>query len=114
MTSLIDVIFLLLLFVMLSSTFSKFGEIELKLGAGSGAATATKERLVLARLTHDGLSINGQETEISGARDRITALQTGAPMHLVLSVTEKATAQTLADTLLMLRGLKSTKLTVVN
>jgi biopolymer transport protein ExbD len=34
MTSLIDVIFLLLLFFMLSSTFSRFGEVELTAAAG--------------------------------------------------------------------------------
>jgi biopolymer transport protein ExbD len=114
MTSLIDVIFLLLLFFMLSSTFSKFGEIELKLGAGGSAAAASDDRFVLVRLTQDGLSINGKDTEIPAARDRITALQKGEPVHLVLSVTKEAKAQALADTLLALRGITDAKLTVVN
>ena len=43
MTSLIDVIFLLLLFFMLTSTFSKFAEIELAAAtSGAGAATGAK------------------------------------------------------------------------
>ena len=38
MTSLIDVIFLLLLFFMLSSTFSRFAEVEISAAAGGAAA----------------------------------------------------------------------------
>ena len=47
MTSLIDVIFLLLLFFMLSSTFSKFSEIELTAG-GSGPGRAAETPPLMA------------------------------------------------------------------
>lgn len=113
MTSLIDVIFLLLLFFMLSSTFSRFGQIELSLGGGSGPAEE-QDRFVLLRLNQAGLSINGQVTGTEEARARIAALQGDAPAHLVLSVGQDAGAQALAETLLALRGLEQTKLTVVN
>lgn len=114
MTSLIDVIFLLLLFFMLSSTFSRFGQIELSLGGGGSSPVEGQDRFVLLRLNQAGLSINGQATGMEDARARIAALQGGAPAHLVLSVGQEAGAQALADTLLALRGLEQTKLTVVN
>ena len=39
MTPLIDVIFLLLLFFMLSSTFTRFSDVEMEIGGGGGGAT---------------------------------------------------------------------------
>ena len=62
LTSLIDVIFLLLLFFMLSSTFSTFGEIEL----GQATAGVTKSSAVsnpaFVQLGVDRLVLNGNAT----------------------------------------------------
>ena len=58
MTSLIDVIFLLLLFFMLTSTFSKFAEIELA-AATSGAGAETGAKPFFLQLTTEGLRLNG-------------------------------------------------------
>ena len=52
MTSLIDVIFLLLLFFMLTSTFSKFSEVEL-------AAEGTSDEAVLANTQRFTIIIEG-------------------------------------------------------
>ena len=61
MTSLIDVIFLLLLFFMLTSTFSKFSEVPLA-AAGSGAvAQASDAKPVFLQLGPDTLRLNGDE-----------------------------------------------------
>ena len=58
MTSLIDVIFLLLLFFMLTSTVSKFAEIELT-AATSGAGAETGAKPYFLQLTTEGLRLNG-------------------------------------------------------
>lgn len=58
LTSLIDVIFLLLLFFMLSSTFTKFSEVEIT-GGRSGFNNASQRPDIIINLTIDGWRING-------------------------------------------------------
>ncbi|WP_254695791.1 ExbD/TolR family protein [Leisingera sp. NJS204] len=104
MTSLIDVIFLLLLFFMLTSTFSKFGEVEL-MAAGQGATGSDKQMLFVA-LGAQSLTLNGQPADL----ERIAGLirlqpQTGG--HLVLiSPGADASSQRLVDLLSELRSVK--------
>lgn len=102
MTSLIDVIFLLLLFFMLSSTFSRFAEVEIAAGGPgrSGQANA-KDRLLFLRLTGTGLTLNGQAV----AQEALgVAVQKREPGTMVLvSVAVGVTAQALTDVLVTLR-----------
>ncbi|UWQ77577.1 biopolymer transporter ExbD [Leisingera sp. M658] len=102
MTSLIDVIFLLLLFFMLTSTFSKFGEVEL-MAAGQGAASTGKQMLFVA-LGEQSLTLNGQPADL----ERIAGLIRMQPQsggHLVLiSPGADASSQRLVDLLSALRG----------
>ncbi len=114
MTSLIDVIFLLLLFFMLSSTFSRSGEIEIATAAqGTAAAPPESEaRLVFLRLGADGISVNGRPVAPEELRAAVEDQGPG-PRHLVLSVTEAATAQALADALLPLQTVADARLTVL-
>ncbi|TPW29896.1 biopolymer transporter ExbD [Pararhizobium mangrovi] len=59
LTSLIDIIFLLLLFFMLSSTFTRFASVDIAGGrAGSGGGTAPR---IIARLGAEDWSVNGQQ-----------------------------------------------------
>ncbi|MEM8575640.1 MAG: biopolymer transporter ExbD [Pseudomonadota bacterium] len=99
-TSLIDVIFLLLLFFMLSSTLTKFSEIEMGLGGAGNQATAP-EHLAFLRLGEERLQLNGKEIELSDLVGRIDALE--GPT-LVVSVLPSASAQRLTDLLVMLRA----------
>ncbi|MCG7521161.1 biopolymer transporter ExbD [Ruegeria sp. Ofav3-42] len=98
MTPLIDVIFLLLLFFMLSSTFSKYGEIELSNAVGGGAASdATSERLFV-QLGPERLVLNGQAVTLN---DLETQLETG---QVLVSLDPDTTAQRVIDLLVRLRG----------
>lgn len=58
MTSLIDVIFLLLLFFMLTSTFSKFLEVELST-SGAGTVAQNDSPPMFLQLTPQDLRLNG-------------------------------------------------------
>jgi biopolymer transport protein ExbD len=105
MTSLIDVIFLLLLFFMLSSTFSKFGEVEL-LGTGSKSPGDGSQPLFVS-LGADRLLLNGQPVDM----DRIAGLVETVPHagngHLVLiGLDEEASSQRLVDLLVALRAVE--------
>ena len=62
MTSLIDVIFLLLLFFMLTSTFSKYGEVEL-MAAGQATEGEAPQRLFV-QLGAGSVSLNGQPADL--------------------------------------------------
>ena len=112
MTSLIDVIFLLLLFFMLSSTFSRFSEVPLPLGgAGTVVADAQTPPLFL-RVTENVVSLNGRDIALV---DLASAIETGgdAPQRLIVSVTPDATAQRLTDVLVALRPVQNVAVTVL-
>lgn len=94
MTPLIDVIFLLLLFFMLSSTFSRFSEIELSSAATGGNAD---ERLFV-QLGPTRVVLNGQPLSLEELFDQVQAGQ------VLVSLDPGTTAQRLVDLLVPLRG----------
>lgn len=110
MTSLIDVIFLLLLFFMLSSTFSRFAEVELA-SAGTGAPTsAAPERVLFLRLTERGAALNGQPVAVDALAARL-ADQTDAT--LLIAVAGGATAQALTDVIVVVSSVPDLSFSVL-
>ena len=112
MTSLIDVIFLLLLFFMLSSTFSKFAEIELHVGSSGGVSGPAPEQTYFLRLTKENITLNGQPAVVDTLPERLSTNGTGT-RAVIVSVTESATAQSLADVLAALRVVPDLQLSVI-
>jgi biopolymer transport protein ExbD len=102
MTSLIDVIFLLLLFFMLSSTFSRFSEVELSAASGGAAPRADIKPLFL-QLGAEDLTLNGDPLDLAGL---VAALppEADSPVPLLISLRGGVTAQRLTDLLVALRG----------
>lgn len=94
MTSLIDVIFLLLLFFMLSSTFSRFAEVDLHTGGTGALAGAPPERVLFLRLTAEGAQLNGQPVPVDALALRL--LEEDDPT-LLIAVARGTTAQMLTD-----------------
>ncbi|MDX8355249.1 ExbD/TolR family protein [Cognatiyoonia sp. IB215182] len=112
MTSLIDVIFLLLLFFMLTSTFSRFGEIPITLG-GRGAEPLPGDPVsLLVRITDTGPSLNGTDIAVRDLAAAILERAESAPQVLVTTTTD-ASAQALAETLFALRGLPDAQIVVL-
>jgi biopolymer transport protein ExbD len=69
LTPLIDVVFLLLVFFMLATTFLKFSKVKIETAAAGAGAIVAKE-LVLVHLSQtDTLTINGRPTP----REQVTA-----------------------------------------
>lgn len=111
MTSLIDVIFLLLLFFMLTSTFSKFAEVELT-GAASGATTVAGAPPLFLQLGTDTLRLNGDALELAAlAASPLGDAQDGTV--LLVSLGEAVDAQRLTDLLVALRRLPALRVTVL-
>ena len=112
MTSLIDVIFLLLLFFMLTSTFSRFGEIPVALGGTGAIVEGEKKASVLVRINESGPSLNGTLTAPAELPEAILALSEQAP-QVLLTTTSEATAQALAETLHALRAIPEAQIVVL-
>lgn len=97
MTSLVDVIFLLLLFFMLSSTFSKFAEVEL--AAASGGPVPSQTPPIFLQLYPDRISVNGQDRPLDAL-----ALEPDGDQVLMVALQPDVSSQRLLDLLVELRN----------
>ena len=101
-TSLIDVIFLLLLFFMLTSTFAKFSEVEITGGrAGATAAGAPPDIIVL--LSDTDWRVNGGPLTEAGALVEIGRLEQAGAKTAVLLVRGAITSQAMVGAIEAIR-----------
>jgi biopolymer transport protein ExbD len=107
MTPLIDVVFLLLLFFMLSSTFSSFGEIELSQAAGGSVTGAPVVERAFVQLGATRLVLNGAPVTLD---ELATQVETG---QVLVSLDADVSAQRLVDLLVRLRGRDGLTVTVL-
>ena len=98
LTSLIDIIFLLLLFLMLTSTFSKFSEIELSV-ATTAAKNKVSEKILFLRISAARIDLNSGEVEMNSLAKSIKSLTQNAKASLVISMDQDVTSQRLVDIL---------------
>ncbi|MEM6947104.1 MAG: biopolymer transporter ExbD [Pseudomonadota bacterium] len=96
-TSLIDVIFLLLLFFMLASTFTRFSEIELQpAGAAQGAATQ-QDSVCTVLVGRETVSLDGVDLPASQLGLRVGEAIDARGCSIFLTVTPEAPTQALVD-----------------
>lgn len=107
MTSLIDVIFLLLLFFMLSSTFSRFGEIELSSATAGGSTESAPVERSFVQLGETRVALNGQTVSLEALVEQV---ETG---QVLVSLDADTSAQRLVDLLVQLRGREGLTVTVL-
>lgn len=99
MTSLIDVIFLLLLFFMLTSTFTHFSEIPL-IGTTVGASgSRLPSKTIFVRLGTDDLLVQGRLTTMDAMAGLIGPAEDGGQRQVLVSLNGAVTAQRLTDLL---------------
>jgi biopolymer transport protein ExbD len=112
-TSLIDVIFLLLLFFMLSSTFSKFADVELS-ATGSRSTGAQTAVPAFLKLSANRILLNGVEFEKNALAGELERLTVDSRVNaVILSVAPTANAQQLVDMLLVLRKVPDLNVQIV-
>ncbi len=110
LTSLIDVIFLLLLFFMLSSTFTRFARVEVS-GGPASASVSGKTPDILIRLDgEDGWRINGQTLDEDAAVAELLRLGDAGAETAVLLVRGELTSQALVSAVERIR--RDTSLTL--
>lgn len=113
MTSLIDVIFLLLLFFMLSSTFSRFAEVELSTASAGGDNSSDVKRSFL-QLGEKTLRVNGQDVVLGALPDRFADMSPEAEtLQVIVSLRDDVTAQRLTDILVILRDIDRLSISVL-
>ena len=111
MTSLIDVIFLLLLFFMLTSSFSKFSDVELVAASSGGQGTVDTTPLFL-QLLPECIRLNGTQTVLAALEaSDLVSVEPGTV--ILVSLDEGVTAQRLTDLLVVLRRFPDLAVTVL-
>ena len=111
MTSLIDIIFLLFLFFMLSSTFLRFAEVEVTGGTASSAARGEAPD-ILIRLDSQSWQVNGVSTDPEQGMTELKRLQEVGAEKAVLLVREELSSQDLVGALERIRRETSLSVTV--
>lgn len=108
MASFLDVIFLLLFYVIMTTTFSRFGEVTLTAGGSGAVAPPAIDAAppVFLQLGPDSLRVNGADTTESGLSERMTALapKDGTTGQVLIALADAVTAQRLTDILVLLRA----------
>ncbi|MCY6379683.1 biopolymer transporter ExbD [Hoeflea prorocentri] len=100
LTSLIDVIFLLLLFFMLSSTFTRFAEVDIVAGRAGTPVATTKAPDIFIRLeAGDDWKINGAALDIDAAMIELQRLEDLGASTAVVVVRPQVSSQELVDAL---------------
>ncbi len=111
MTSLIDVIFLLLLFFMLSSTFSKFAEVDLAGQAGPG--NDAEGEVMFLQVTANAMRLNTASIDVADLSSRLAAPAGQDSPRVLLSLSEDVTSQRLTDVLVILRARPDLRLSIL-
>ncbi len=83
LTPLIDVVFILLVFFMLASSFLDWRAIELDAPAAA-AAGSSLEGALLVEVRPDGLRLSGETVSLDGLTDRVAARVAATPDQRVL------------------------------
>ncbi|MBD8889923.1 biopolymer transporter ExbD [Labrenzia suaedae] len=111
LTSLIDVIFLLLLFFMLTSTFTRFGEIDIAAPGGQSSGGGKGPDAILA-LDDNGLLLNGLPIQADGLTGALADLQEKGAKSILLIPRGTSTAQDLVTALEQVRRIEGLTVTV--
>ena len=99
LTPLIDVVFLLLIFFMLASTFSRFSQLPLAAQKSQGQAEKTI-KFILVRIDGQGrININGQEVEKTNLIAKIDELALSPEIKLIIKPMKGASVQHLVSVL---------------
>ncbi len=113
LTPLIDVVFLLLIFFMLASTFLRFSAMPISGARGGGSAAGLNEIVLIQVQGADALSINGASVNVEGMSARINELIAKGMTKAVVRPAKDSNVQDLVRVLELARGTKLASVVVV-
>lgn len=105
LTPLIDVVFLLLIFFILASTFMRFTAVPIASATRGGTTPPGQNEIALIRLQPDesGISVNGRQVSLDGLQDTISDLTGKGISHAVVQPVGNANLQALVGVLEQLK-----------
>jgi biopolymer transport protein ExbD len=114
LTSLIDVIFILLLFFLLTSTFTRYGELVLAPGAAVAMAMEAAPPVVLW-LGAEAATVNGTPHPVAGLPEALAPFRPddGGAVPVFVTLGPEVTSQRLVELLALLRPLGWLSVTVL-
>ena len=114
-TSLIDVIFLLLLFFMLASTFSKFSEVELATVTPSSTSSQqdTEKTTIRLFLQNNTVLIDGEKFDDVAVIEKLSQQNNADAPRVLISVDEVVTTERLVKMLISLNAIEGMQIKVI-
>lgn len=97
LTPLIDVVFLLLIFFMLASTFSRFSSLPLSVNSGQSQSNSSKKFILVRIQKEGGIEINGRKVTSEDLISVIDGLVIEEGMKLFIKPLEGTTVQQLVS-----------------
>lgn len=113
LTPLIDVVFLLLIFFMLASTFTTFKTLPLAVGGSTNAAGDLKKIMLLRIREAEALELNGQVMQAEEIRAALKAHAETAEAKLIIRPATGTSVQTLVTVMDMARHAGITATTIL-
>lgn len=104
LTPLIDVVFLLLIFFMLASTFLKFSAVRISGAQGGGSSGSLSEIALIQVRGSDQIRINGTLVALGGVLAQIDQLASNGVTRAVVQPAKDATVQDLVKVLEVTRS----------
>lgn len=84
LTPLIDVVFILLVFFMLASTFTEWRSLQLSIPAAASRPAENAPEPLVVRIRADGLQLDGAPLELEALAGRVTDALDGDPERAVV------------------------------
>lgn len=102
LTSLIDIIFLLLLFFMLSSTFSKYAEVQVASAVPNNKTDEERPKFFVS-ITNDEWRVNGKSVPLNAVIDFFMQHKSKDQSTVILKLEKGITAQKMVEAIKTLR-----------
>jgi biopolymer transport protein ExbD len=110
LTPLVDVIFLLLLFFMLSSTFTQFGQVEIGAPAAAGGSETLPKAILMVE--PDRLRLNGKTIASADLAAEVSALAERDNNSLLVYIKRSSSTQRLVMVMSDLKSVSGLNVTV--
>lgn len=96
LTPVIDVVFLLLLFFMLASTFSRYAHVDVAVAGRVSTSPAPAEATsILLSIKDDGFAVNGEPVSREGILDALTQAADGKKAKVLIRPSDGALAESI-------------------
>ncbi|QPC41839.1 biopolymer transporter ExbD [Kaustia mangrovi] len=93
LTPLIDVVFLLLLFFMLASTFARFASVDIAIGQEGGGAPSDRPAVLVSVTQEGGYAVNGTAVELAALAQALADAAAEEEVRIIVKPSASARAQ---------------------